>query len=91
MWPAPPPTTQPLKRRKSDSAWSDAPNHDFETFQTILAAADAGAMLRRQARLERRAARPVENVSVFESVLGTLEAMDQDQPARGLVPATAIY
>lgn len=53
----------------------EAAEHDFDTFASIMRAADAAAVLRRQARLERRATRPVEDVSATEAVVATLEAL----------------
>lgn len=53
----------------------DIKTHDFETFSSLMRAADAGAILRRQARLERRASKPVENASVSDAMISTLEAL----------------
>ena len=86
MWPVQPSVEQPLKRRKATSAWADAPDYDFETFASVMRAADAGAMLRRQARLERRAAKPVEDASVSEAVMATLEALSKTSRPEGSCP-----
>ena len=61
----------------------EAPEHDFDTFASVMRVADAAAVLRRQARLERRAGRPVEDVSATEAVVATLEALtNTTRPAK---------
>lgn len=86
MWPALPTAYESLKRRRTHCSSDEAADYDHEPFASILRAADAGAQLRRQARLERRAARPPERVSASEAVVATLEALSATTRPEGSCP-----